>query len=439
MRFAGPWVRKAAFVAGALCVLLAILRRPEAAPKQGPSTEEGEFAPNRTPERGSILPRPLASVFVAIFLFVAGAALGGAFAASADDGALPEALSDQTTTVDTSSTTVETTTADSGTGTDASATSTASEPAATTTTAEAVTEPEPTGATSTNSGEADATTTGSSEAGSGSTEETPSAPAPGPVLTPHKHRARTVPAETAEGGAAVIWLHRTLPDPTPPARRLSPEFAELLRATADANGVHWWLVLAVLRAHGHAGRVPATLASLEALAGRLSDDRMRVTARIRALARYNRAVGLRALVTGLEAAKPRLERRILNDPRIDVYPGGVADITAGRVDVRVLVVIRYLTVTFHQVSVTSLVTGHRLFARPGVVSAHVYGLAVDVAALAGTPIDGHQQPGGITQHGVEALLRLPAEVQPQQIISLLGLGGPSFPLADHYDHIHVGF
>jgi hypothetical protein len=25
------------------------------------------------------------------------------------------------------------------------------------------------------------------------------------------------------------------------------------------------------------------------------------------------------------------------------------------------------------------------------------------------------------------------------VISLLGLGGPSFPLADHADHIHVGY
>jgi hypothetical protein len=25
------------------------------------------------------------------------------------------------------------------------------------------------------------------------------------------------------------------------------------------------------------------------------------------------------------------------------------------------------------------------------------------------------------------------------VISLLGLGGPSFPLANHADHIHVGF
>ena len=36
------------------------------------------------------------------------------------------------------------------------------------------------------------------------------------------------------------------------------------------------------------------------------------------------------------------------------------------------------------------------------------------------------------------ILRLPAELQAKQVI-LLGLGGPSFPLADHDDHIHVGY
>jgi signal transduction histidine kinase len=34
---------------------------------------------------------------------------------------------------------------------------------------------------------------------------------------------------------------------------------------------------------------------------------------------------------------------------------------------------------------------------------------------------------------------LPPEVMPQQVISLLGQGGPSFPLANHADHIHIGF
>ena len=119
--------------------------------------------------------------------------------------------------------------------------------------------------------------------------------------------------------------------------------------------------------------------------------------------------------------------------------GRAGDIVAGRVDVRVLVVIRYLAVTFHEVTVSCLVTGHRFFARRNVMSAHVDGLAVDISSVRWIPIAGNQGIGGITERTIEALLRLPAELQPQQIISLLGLGGPSFPQGDHYDHIHVGF
>ena len=37
------------------------------------------------------------------------------------------------------------------------------------------------------------------------------------------------------------------------------------------------------------------------------------------------------------------------------------------------------------------------------------------------------------------ILLLPAEMQPRQVISLIGMGGPSFPLSNHDDHIHVGF
>ena len=46
----------------------------------------------------------------------------------------------------------------------------------------------------------------------------------------------------------------------------------------------------------------------------------------------------RALVTGLQAAKPALQRRVLADSRIDIYPGGRSDIASGQIDVRVLVV-----------------------------------------------------------------------------------------------------
>ena len=99
----------------------------------------------------------------------------------------------------------------------------------------------------------------------------------------------------------------------------------------------------------------------------------------------------------------------------------------------------YLADTFGQETISCLISGHRLYARPGVVSAHIYGEAVDIADLGGISIYGHQEPGGLTEKAVRAILLLPAELQPKQVISLLGLGGPSFPLADHADHIHVGY
>ena len=90
-------------------------------------------------------------------------------------------------------------------------------------------------------------------------------------------------------------------------------------------------------------------------------------------------------------------------------------------------------------TVSSLQSGHRLYSRPGVVSAHIYGLAVDIASLGNQPIMGNSAPGGVTEKGVRDVLLLPSELRPQQVISLLGLGGPSFPMANHDDHIHVGF
>ena len=158
-----------------------------------------------------------------------------------------------------------------------------------------------------------------------------------------------------------------------------------------------------------------------------------------ALSRFNHAVGLHALVRGLEASKPGFVSRVLGDSRLDIYAGGRADVASGKTDVRVLVLLLYLAETHSQVTVSSLRSGHRFFSRPGVPSAHVYGLAVDIAALEGKSITGNQEPNGLTERAVRNILLLPAELRPQQVISLLGLGGPSFPLADHHDHIHVGY
>jgi outer membrane biosynthesis protein TonB len=261
------------------------------------------------------------------------------------------------------------------------------------------------------------------------------------------------PEADAEGFFATIWLHRTMPDPTPPARRLKPTFAKALAAEARRARVDWALVLGVLRARGFDGGAMNTTA-VRRVAKRLADLGARKSEwrallayrgktsfadRSMALTRYNRAVGLNALVTGLQAAKPSLQRRVLSDRRLNVYAGGRLDVGMGRTDVRVLVLMRYLAEAHGQVTVSSLTTGHRIYSRPGVVSAHTYGLAVDVAGLGGRSITGNQEPGGLTERGVRNVLLLPRELQPKQVITLLGLGGPSFPMANHHDHMHVGF
>jgi hypothetical protein len=254
--------------------------------------------------------------------------------------------------------------------------------------------------------------------------------------------------------AATIWLQRAMPDPTPPSKRLTKRFARKLTYASHRHHVDWALMLGVLRARGYRGSAPATKAGLNRLAGNLVrlgarrnqwnavlalEGRTAFADRAIALARYHRAVGLQALVRGLEWAKPRLVKRTLRDKRVTVYGGGRSDLLNNRIDIRVIVMIRYLAEAHGQITVSCLKSGHRLFARPGVVSAHIYGLAVDIAALGGQSILGHQQPGSVTEKAVRNILLLPAEVRPVQVISLLGMGGPSFPLANHDDHIHVGF
>jgi hypothetical protein len=168
-----------------------------------------------------------------------------------------------------------------------------------------------------------------------------------------------------------------------------------------------------------------------------------------ALARYASVLGSSGMLAAVEAQRSELSQRLLADPRAHIYPGGRSDLAAGRVDPRVVALIEYLADTYGEVTVSCLISGHSHFVhqsaadkkqkRAPVVSAHVYGRAVDISAVGGTPIAGHQEPGGITERTIREILALPGWLHPKQVISLLDLGGPSFPLSDHADHIHVGY
>ncbi|HYK06735.1 MAG TPA: hypothetical protein VEW11_03090, partial [Gaiellaceae bacterium] len=262
--------------------------------------------------------------------------------------------------------------------------------------------------------------------------------------------AKAPEVEVERGGEPTIWLNRALPDPTPASARLHRAFAKRLVASSKSHGADWAAVLGVLRAQGERGAAPASAGELDALAARMAganawkgalalSGRTGFADRAAAFADLYRFVGIEALVNGYADSKVKLGRKVLSTPGILIYEGGRTDIMMSRIDVRVLVLIGYLAERHGAITVSSLFSGHRTFARPGVVSAHVYGHAVDIAAVGGTPIAGHQQPGGLTEAAVRSVLLLPGELQPQQVISLLGLGGPSFPLRDHGDHIHVGF
>ena len=421
MRSKGSLWQKVALYLGFACLLVAALRRPSEAAR--PSTERPD-APNppaprpRDNEKGSILARSVGLLFVATMVFALGAALGGAFAASADDGA-PIEVGSTSTATDEATTGSDTTT----------------EPV---TSDETATSPQPEPTTSRRRDNAGAGVNDSACTGRGRIVLGP----PPSFRDPHSGRTAHPSARKASAptpASRTIWVHRTLPDPIPPAARLGRRFATLLRTTTRAHEIHWWRVLAILRAQGRDGRAPAGAARLDRLARRIANHAIRLDAEDAQPCSVQPSRGPTSARGRTGGGEAGLERRILRDSRVGLSPAAAGDLVAGRVDVRVLVVIRYLAVTFHQVTVSCLVTGHRFFARRNVMSAHVDGLAVDISSVRWIPIAGNQGIGGITERTIEALLRLPAEIQPQQIISLLGLGGPSFPQGDHYDHIHVGF
>jgi hypothetical protein len=137
--------------------------------------------------------------------------------------------------------------------------------------------------------------------------------------------------------------------------------------------------------------------------------------------------------------KATLEQRTLNDPRLEIYACGRTDIETGQIDRRPLAVMEYLAERGYRLTITSLKCGHPFLTTSGNVSAHISGNAVDIAQVNGIPILGNQGPGTITEAVIKDLLKLQGTMRPAQIISLMDLGPPTFILADHDDHIHVGY
>jgi hypothetical protein len=140
-------------------------------------------------------------------------------------------------------------------------------------------------------------------------------------------------------------------------------------------------------------------------------------------------------------SKETLSQRVLADPRIAIYGCGRADIRSGQIDRRVLATLEFLATSGLKPTVSSLKCGHGYLTTSGNVSEHTTGTAVDIAAVNGVPIIGHQGPGSITDITIQRLLTLQGTMKPHQIISLMTFKDADNTLAlpDHDDHIHVGW
>jgi Transglycosylase SLT domain len=158
-----------------------------------------------------------------------------------------------------------------------------------------------------------------------------------------------------------------------------------------------------------------------------------------------RAAGKNPFVTSagigqiLLMSKESLTRRVLANSDIDIYPCGRLDIRSGQVDRRVLMTLEFLAASGLRPTITSLKCGHGYYTASGNVSHHSSGNAVDIAKINDTPILGHQGRGSITETTIRKLLTLQGPAQPTQIISLMEMGGPTYAMGDHADHIHVGW
>jgi hypothetical protein len=137
--------------------------------------------------------------------------------------------------------------------------------------------------------------------------------------------------------------------------------------------------------------------------------------------------------------KNLLQKRVLSDERIDLYPGGRSDVRTGQIDRRVLATLEFLAESGLRPTVSCLKSGHSKLTSSGNVSEHWSGNAVDISAINGVSILGHQDKGGVTEQSVKRLMLLQGTMRPHQIITLLDFGANTLAMGDHDDHIHVGF
>jgi hypothetical protein len=142
------------------------------------------------------------------------------------------------------------------------------------------------------------------------------------------------------------------------------------------------------------------------------------------------------LLTGAQ-----LKGAVLSDPGITIAPCARNEIEAGALDRRVLAVLAFLSRSGLRPAVNTSSCVEAELAGSGTQPAQGTQQGVDIAAVNGTSIAGHQGAGTITDLTIRTLLALPAEFIPSEITSLMQYPGShnTKAQADHWNRIELHF
>jgi hypothetical protein len=142
-------------------------------------------------------------------------------------------------------------------------------------------------------------------------------------------------------------------------------------------------------------------------------------------------------------SKPQLQQQVLRDPGVRFASKcGRGEVQAGQVDRRVLAALEFLSVSGLKPTVSSLGCAQGAAARAGNAAGGSAGNTLDISAIDGTPIAGHEEQGSLADIAVRRLMRLQGTMKPRQIATgSLSYPGTSDTLTMPADRglIHVAF
>ena len=118
-------------------------------------------------------------------------------------------------------------------------------------------------------------------------------------------------------------------------------------------------------------------------------------------------------------SQAQLERTVLADPGITLTTCARHEVASGAVDKRVLAVLAFLSRSGLKPTVSALRCDQARYTSTVAPSAQSRGDAVDISAINGTLIAGHQGQGTITDLTIRTLLNLPSGFVPREIFSLM--------------------